>query len=332
MSRIIAIFFRDLKVASRDAMTIYIGVVPILLAILINFFAPGLNDTTVNLAMLSDDSESHIEYMEQFANVELFESEEEIDERISKQDDIVGMVPNGGNYDIIVQGNEAGYVEDYAVMLNSLYELGAEQENTTAEMFSFGNSVPPLKTKLVNMLILMIIMLTGMLIAIGIVDEKVDNTINAVNVSPTSKLQFVFGKSILGASVALIGIILAIIICGYSDINWGMILLVGISSMLITLAVGFLQGLNSKDVMDAAAGVKMIMLPIAGSIAVYELLGPEWQWIAYWSPFYWAYKANDMILSGTATWGAVLFSVAIILGITVFIYFISIPRIRKGLS
>jgi ABC-type multidrug transport system permease subunit len=102
--------------------------------------------------------------------------------------------------------------------------------------------------------------------------------------------------------------------------------------MLITLAVGFLQGLNSKDVMDAAAGVKMIMLPIAGSIAVYELLGPEWQWIAYWSPFYWAYKANDMILSGTATWGAVLFSVAIILGITVFIYFISIPRIRKGLS
>jgi ABC-2 type transport system permease protein len=111
-----------------------------------------------------------------------------------------------------------------------------------------------------------------------------------------------------------------------------MIILVGFTAMILSIVVGFLQGINSSDVIEAAAGVKLLMLPIAGSIAGYELLSDKWQWTMYWSPFYWSYKSNDMILSKTAVWSEILLYSAIVFVISMVIYFLSIPKIRKGLS
>ncbi len=265
-------------------------IAPILIAIAITSFTPGLNDTTVNIAMLESDEAEHIEYMEQFAKVELFETVEDMEYRVSKRDDIAALVPEGDGYEIVIQGNEPEVVEGFTKMLQALYELGATKEETTAELMSFGHTVPPLKTMFVNMMISLTVMLAGMLIAISIVEEKTENTINAVNVSPISQTGFVVGKSLFGGLTALIGIIIGLIINGYADINWMMIILVGLSSMILSLVVGFIQGLTSEDLMEAAANVKMLFLPIAGSIAGYELLADKWQWTMYWSPFYWAYK------------------------------------------
>jgi ABC-2 type transport system permease protein len=111
-----------------------------------------------------------------------------------------------------------------------------------------------------------------------------------------------------------------------------MILLSGFTSMLLSLIIGFLQGINSKDIMEAAGSVKILMFPMALSIAGYELFSDKWQWTMFWSPFYWAYKANDMILSKHAQWSSVLTSVGLVLIITLLVYVISYPRIRKGLS
>ncbi len=332
IKRIFVIFRRDLLSSRRDFLALYIMVAPLLLAVGITLFAPGLNDTTVKLAMLKSDDSAHIEYMEQFAKVELFHSVDELERRVEKRDDIAAIAPTGHSYEIILQGNESKIVKDYAVQLNTLYELGATEEETTAQLISFGRTVPPLKAKLVNMLIAMTIMLAGMLIAIGIVEEKAENTINAINVTPISQTGFVIGKSLLGGAAAMLGIIGAVLITGFYDINWLMIILVGLTSMILSLVVGFLQGLSSEDIMEAAGGVKLIMLPLAGSIAVYELVADKWQWTMYWSPFYWAYKANTMILSKTADWGTVLLCTAMVIGLSLIVYLVSLPKLRKGLS
>ncbi len=326
------IFIRDFKIARRDSMGLVIMIMPIILAIGLNFFIPGLNDTTVNLALLENDSAEHIEYMEQFANVEIFSNEDDLTDRVNKRDDVAAIVPKGDAWEIVLQGNEPGIVESYAKALNALYELGATREETTAAMYSFGHTVSPVKTMMVNMLISMIIMLSGMLIAISIVGEKADNTINAVNVTPASQTAFILGKSMMGGMVALLSIIISLIVTGYYDINWFMIILVGLSSMLLALTVGFVQGLASDDVIEAATNVKMIMIPIAGSIAGYELLSDKWQWTLYWSPFYWAYKANLMVLSKTADWPTVLLCTGMVLVLSLAVYFLLKSRIREGLS
>ena len=332
LNKLFVILRKDFLTARRDAMATYIMVVPLILAVGITLFAPGLNDTTVKLAMLKSDDIEHIAYMEQFAKVELFSNMDELERRVEKRDDIAAIAPNGNSYEIILQGNESEIVEDYAVLLNTYYELGSTKEETTAQLISFGRTVPPLKTMLVNILILMTIMLAGMLIAISIVEEKAENTINAINVTPISQISFVVGKSLFGSTVAMLGIIGAVLITGFYDINWLMIILVGLTSMILSLVVGFLQGLSSEDIMEAAGSVKLLFLPIAGSIAVYELVADKWQWTMYWSPFYWAYKANTMILSKTADWGTVLLCTAMVIGLSLVVYLVSLPKIRKGLS
>ena len=332
IERMLTIFRMDLLYSRRDAMVTYIIVAPLLLAIGITLFAPGLNDTAVKLAMLKSDDTEHIEYMKQFARVELFGSMDDLERRVAKRDDTAAIVPSNNSYEIILEGNETKMVEEYVVLLNALYELDATEEETTAQLVSFGKTVPPLKAKLVNMLILTTIMLAGMLIAISIVEEKATNTINAINVTPVSQTSFVIGKSLLGSSAAMLGIIGAVLITGFYDINWFMILLIGLTSMFLSLVVGFLQGLSSEDVIEAAGSVKLLFLPIAGSIAVYEFVADKWQWTMYWSPFYWSYKANTLILSKTADWGIVLLCAAMVIGLSLIVYFVSLPRIRKGLS
>ena len=332
IKKLFIIFKKDFLSARRDAMATYMMVVPLILAVGITLFAPGLNDTTVNLAMLKSDDIEHIEYMERFSKVELFNNLDEVERRVEKRDDIVALMPKGNGYEIILQGNESEIVEEYAVLLNTLYELGATEEETTAQLISFDRTVPPLKTMLVVMLISMTIMLAGMLIAINIVEEKAENTINAINVTPVSQTAFVVGKSLFGGTVAMVGIIGAVLITGFYDINWFMIVLVGLTSLILSLVVGFLQGISSADVMEAASNVKMIMIPIAGSIAGYELLADNWQWTMYWSPFYWAYKANILILSKTVDWGTVLISTVMVIVLSLIVYMVSLPKLRKGLS
>jgi len=332
LRKIFIVFGRDLKTARRDSMALFIIVMPVLMAFGITLFTPGLNDTTVNIAMLESDDSTHIEFMEQFAKVEIFDDMEGVLERVEKRDDMAAIVKKGDGYEIILQGNEAEIVEGYTKALNALYEIGANKEETTAAMYSFGHTVPPLKTMLVNMLISMTIMLSGMLIAISIVGEKADNTINAINVTPVSQTGFVVGKSMMGGLIAMVSIIISLLITGYYDINWLMIILVGLSSLMLSLVVGFVQGLASDDVIEAAANVKMIMLPIAGSIAGYELLADKWQWTMYWSPFYWAYKANLLVLSKTADWPTILLCTGMVLVLSLVVYFISRPKIREGLS
>jgi len=314
-------------------MTVYIMVIPIILAVGITILAPGLNDTTVSVALLQSDEQSHVDFMKRFAKVEVFPSMDELERRIRKRDDIGGIVPlENHRYEILFQGNENEAFREYVKALNALYEMDATVADTRAEIYSFGYQVSPLKTKLVNMLILLSVMLSGMLISTTIVEEKMDNTISAINVTPISQTAFVLGKSMLGGTVVMVSIILALLITGYYNVNWLMILMVGFTSMLLSLIVGFVQGINAKDVMEAAGGVKLIMLPIAVSIAGYELLADKWQWTMYWSPFYWAYKANDMILSKDAQWPVILFCVSIVLLLSFVVYLVSLPRIRKGLS
>ncbi|MCA9765519.1 MAG: ABC transporter permease [Carnobacterium sp.] len=332
MKKILRIFRKDATIARRDSMLIYIIAIPILLAVGIVFFAPGVTDSASTIALLESDTADHIEYMEDYVQVEIVDSMEELERRINKRDDVVGVVPIDQGYEIIIEGNEDEAYYETVKAMSAFYKIGATRENTTAEILDFGKTVPPLKTTLANALILMVIMLAGMIIALGIVEEKSDKTIKAMNVTPISQNTFIIGKGMLGGVVAMGSIIISLLIMGYNDINWLMLILIGLTSMILTFIVGFLQGLASKDVIEAAGGVKLIMLPIAAAIAAYEILADKWQWTMYWNPFYWAYRANDLILSKTADWGIVLISAALVTILSIAVYLIAIPKIRKGLS
>jgi ABC-type multidrug transport system permease subunit len=332
LNKIWTVFARDLRVNLRDFLSLYILVVPVLLAIGINFLAPSVNDTTVNLALLDGDNPEMVSYLEQFAKVELLPDVDAVSERVERRDNVVAILPEGDNYYILTQGNEPESVVEVVKLLNTYHALGVDISESSAEINTFGRTEPPLKKVLVNLVILFTSVLGGMLISINIVEEKVDQTIRAINVSPLSRVGFIIGKSMSGMFLAVYGAVAVLLITGYVDVNIGQVLLAIVSVTLLSVLVGFIEGISNDDVMNAAAGIKLLFLPLGAAVAAAELLSDQWQRLFYWIPFYWSYKGNDAVLSYSASWPQIISYTAIVLALCAAVYYFLAPRIQKGLA
>jgi hypothetical protein len=327
-----SIFMRDFKVNSRDFLALYILLAPLLLGFGISALAPSVNDTTVRLAVLASDDPAKVEYLEQFANVEIFENIDDLTARVERRDNVVGVVPEGEGSYLLSQGNEPESVTDFAKLLNAYHDLDLDVSESTATFESFGRTESPLKKMLVNMMLLMTSVLAGMLISLNIVEEKMDNTVSAINVSPVSRTSFILGKSMMGIFLAIYGAIALLWVTGYQYVNLGQVLLAIFGVTLLSIVIGFIQGIVNDDVMSAAAGIKMLFLPIGAAVAAVELLSDKWQIFFYWVPFYWTYKGNDSILSNSATWSQIIGYTAIVLALSAVVYRLLASKIQKGLS
>ncbi len=331
--KMLIIFFRDLNVSYRDFMSLFMIVIPVILALAVNAFAPGIEDTTVNLVFIEGENTGSIEYLEDFAKVSTVKDYSALEKRVLKRDHVIGIAGEGEESYILTQGNEPEEIVQYAKLLKTYSEYGRQIEDSTTIIKDFGVKTPPTKILWANMGILLTSLLAGMLISLNIVEEKMDNTISAINVAPISRIAWIFGKSILGLLVALIGCSAMVLIMGLAGtVNLAQLLIFVFIGSLISIMIGFLEGVNSDDVMTAVASTKMVMLPLAASVAGYEFLSAKWQWVLYWSPFYWVYKGNLSILNGDLTWLQLFIYSGIILGIAALVFAYVAPRVRKGLE
>ncbi len=327
IKKIIAVFLRDLKVSLRDFIALYIILFPILFAVAINLFAPSINDTTVSVVLLSPESEQ-VTFFEQLATVAVVDTISDLNYRVLKRDHTIGITKEG----LVAQGDEPAFLVDYAKLLNVFYLNGATIESTKAELTDIGRAIPPIKTMFVNGATMLIAVLGGMLIALNIVEEKADNTISAMHVTPISRLGYIAGKSLIGMVVPIIGSILMFYLTGFGHVDLFKMLLMLITTALISLLVGFVEGLANDDIMNAAGNMKLLFLPLLGAMAGAELLADKWQPLLYWIPFYWSYKGNQAILTGTGSWGDVLLYASIIFVISALVFVVLAPKVRKGLE
>lgn len=333
LRKIKVIFVRDLRVNTRDFIALYILLIPILLAFGINLLTPSINNSSVNLALIEGENPEQVAYLEDFAKVELYESVEAVFERVSRRDNILGILPEGdGNYYLLQQGNESEQVSEYGKILLTFFEEDVQLIDTNANIFDFGRTVPPLKKILVNILIMMLSILGGMLIAINIVEEKVDRTIRAIHLSPISRIGYIIGKSGMGILLPVYGTVAIVYITGFAYINMPQMLYFVLVSTIISMLIGFIEGIQNDDIINAAANIKILFLPMAAVIAAIELLSDKWQILFYWIPFYWAYKGNDAILADTSTWPQILLYSLFVLLISSVVYLRLAPKIKKGLQ
>lgn len=332
LKKIFTIFKRDLQVNTKDFISLYILVAPILFGLAINLFTPGINDTTINLALIKGENTEQAIYFEQFAKVEQFKTKEAVQARVEERDEMIGILPEGERYYLMTQGNEAAGTVDYAKLLLSFHELDLTIEDSNSELIEFGRTMPPLKKTLVNVSILFISILGGMIIALNIVEEKVDNTLSAINLTPTTRMTYVLGKSVMGVLLSVFGSITLLLITGFADVNFFQLVLVVLITSILSILVGFIQGLTNTDIIGAAGSIKLLFLPIIAAVLAIEMLADKWQKFFYWNPFYWAYKGNDAILAQTGTWREILMYSAFVFLLSSIIYILLVPKIKKGLQ
>ncbi len=325
------LFLRDLKVNTRDFFALYMLLIPIIMAIVFNLLAPGINDTLLNLAFIEGENPDMVEYYKDFAKVSVHKDRESLNERVNRRDDVFGIVKEGSEYELVVQGNESENYIEFTQLYLVFYEEGILLEDTNATIFSFNRTVPPLKKMLVNIAIMFTSIMGGMVIAMNIIEERNDMTIRSIHLTPISKRGYLFGKSMIGAFLPMYGSVALILICGFGGINWGQMALIVAVSTVISILVGFVQGIVNQTFMDAAGSVKMLFVPLAGAVAVAELVSEKWQWTVYWIPFYWSYLATDKVLAQTSKWGFTLMACGIVLVMSILAYLAMMPKIKKGL-
>lgn len=333
MKKILAIVRRDVKSGTRDWLILYLSIAPILFALVIKALIPGVESSTLNVVLLEDVDKELSGYVENYAEVEYVDSMEAMEERVLRMDDIYGVTEGESEvYRIIRQGNEVGDTHEVLSML--LDQLAYEEpvEMPVDVRFSdVGWEMSPLKLYGGNMIILFTTVLGGMLILLNLVEEKMSNTISAVNVSPVARVEFVIGKGMLGFLLALLGSLAVVWILNFGAVRYDMLLVSLISIAFISVIIGFSIGVVHNEPIAAIASMKVTFVPVLASVFGAMYLPDKWQFVLYWSPFYWAYDSIRDILLQTADWPQVLRNSLLILVLTSLVFLALRKRISQGL-
>lgn len=335
MKKVASVVARDLKIAIKDPMALWIVIAPIVLAVVIVLISPGVNDSSLHLAIQSNVDKAVTVRLQEYARVTVYDTLEEVEARVLRRDEVVGITATPDGIELVAQGNESENGLMQAKLLKSLYDMDAlniEDNDSRMSYLSYRQKIAPLKLSLSVALLLMTTIVASMIIALGLVDEKADNTIKAANVTPMKQTSYVLSKSIIGVLVLIISSVVSLLVLGMVQINWLQMLLMLISCGGVSIIVAFLIGLASTDFIEAASSIKVLMMPMIASVLVYELTAEKWHWTVMWSPFYWAYKGMEEIINHTSTWGSIALYTAIVLVICAVVFKLSTKNIRKSLA
>ena len=331
MKRIWNVLKRDVKSNVRDAMALMIIVFPIVITFLLKAFIPAANTASLQFAVLKDDTKLTT-FMEQYGEVETFDTLDALNTRVEKTDDITGIVEDDGVFQVIMEGNEPDNLKDTTENILMAYTGASDAVPVDIEVTRLGWQVS--LTALIGgiSMIMMSCILGGMLSGLNIVEERQMKTMRAIKVSPLTTGEFVVAKSIPGVLVPIVQAICILLILGLTDINWWMTIVITVASSLIGLIFGILIGVLNDDPITATASIKTSFLPMTAAILGALLLPKGWLFTVYWLPFYWTYRGFSEIILKTATWGDILLYSGIILGITVLVYGMLARRIKRGLA
>ena len=333
MKKAFSVFQRDLKISLKDSMALWMILMPLVLALIILWIAPGVTESVPSLAVDQNLNASFVQTLQEYAGVETLPDAQAVQERVLRRDSVIGVIEGTDGPVLVRQGNETAVTVSMAKLLVALAGQG-ETGNAAGAGFgfySFRDPTSPLKRALSISLLIMISVITSMLISLGLVDEKSDQTIRAANVTPMPQALYVLSKSIIGVITLVVTSAAVLWILGITAINWGQMLLLIVADGLISIIVAFVIGLASTDFIEAAGSVKLLFLPLAASVLVYELTDPAWHFTVMWSPFYWAYRGITEVVQGTSGWGGTLLYTAAIALLSGAVFLLCLKNIRRSL-
>ena len=330
MKKIWALYKKDMLLGFRDFFFIYFIIAPFLLVFLLKLFIPSASTAGFQFALLDSEQPAIIQEFSSYGEIELFPTIDEMNKRISSIDDIVGIHYNGTQYVIIEEGNEKNELAHIAQLIMGNY-LNKEKTIFGFNTDSINAKLSPVATIGTVSIVILAILLCGMLIGLSMIEEKQSKTLSHIYVTPMSKLSFVIGKSLLCLITAPIVVLGILLFMGMLKVNILIILIITLISCITGIIMGFIIGIISPNQIAGVANMKasfmIITISIVGAILLKKL-----QWLLYWSPFYWTYKAFYGIVTSTITWSDVGTYSLWIIGLSALVFLALSKKIIKGID
>lgn len=332
IKRILSIFKRDMLNSFRDYLILYMFIAPILLAVGFSFFIPSVQSASIQFAVDKSLGEEVIQEFEKYGRVEIYETIEEIENRVNDVDDIAGIVKNNqGEFQVILEGNESHDTEVIPQMI--IRDMMRENRaDVDWKLSDIGVKRSPIALIGAISIIQMAVLIGGVTIGFNIIEEKESDTIKALNVTPMTKLEFIIGRSIVGIVLPVIHVYIVLWILGMLNVDKIMVLVMTIVSSLIGILIGFLIGIISSNQITGIANMKAVFIVVSLSIIGVLLLPEGKQFLLYWSPPYWSFIGFRDILLNNITWNQLGIYAGWILGLTFIIFLVLRKKIIRGLA
>jgi len=326
--KLINIAKRDLRNSLRDNVIVFMLLMPIIMSLLLSMFFPETKSDMVSLVVSKDMDQGFISQAKKYANVDVVDSRRRVEERVEDFDDAVGIAVEKGEYVIITQGNEKqiSRLLPAAVLEKIINPLEDMKVKTTL----IGESILSVK-KVASIFLLMVgIMIGGMVIGFNIVEDKSGKTLEALAVTPLTRLEFIAGRSILGIIINLVQTFVILAIVASEGLNVLHILIIIVSSLPITAIFGFYLGGTSNDQISVIANTKIGNLFFMMVPAVSLLIPPSKHFVLYPFPTFWIYKSFNEILRGISQVESILFYGLYTLLSSMILFLILLSVLRKA--
>ena len=349
MKQLLQMFKFDVKSNFSGFMGSYMIIVPMIMIIVLRFFLPSMESTSATLAVVNEGpnavTQEVIDELEDFAKVKTYATIEDMEQKLRGTGTVEGLYwdPTEEKFISVMERN---------IEMNNKFSTGARvirqhylKENypdrkVKANDFSYGvpeelshrSKTSPVATMGGAMFILFMTFISAFIIGLGVVQDKELGTDKALRITPLTKSEYYIGKSLLPVLVTSFYTIISLLFLGLMHVNILQVYIVVISSFSITLVFGLLIGALAHNDNEAIGVGKLLGMLLMLSILGGTLLPSNWQWIVYWTPFYWVYDVLESVFTQTATWGDFAWKNALIIGICAVYFIVLKKKIVKGLS
>ncbi len=219
LSRVLALLGKDWVYTRRENLLVYMIGLSIVIAVLLRLFLPAAEQAGLTFAVDSSVPAEAVAGLRELGEVEVYDGRDALVERVLRFDDVAGIYFESGQYVVVLEGNEAEYIQelsslslDYVVQGKDLVNIGYR---------SSGVAATPIRGLAGALLVFFCILVGSITLGLNLVNERETKTIAALAVSPLSTVEYIIGKSILVLVVSLsLSLLCTLIFLGPAGVNY----------------------------------------------------------------------------------------------------------------
>ncbi|AHC14067.1 ABC transporter permease [Salinispira pacifica] len=317
MKRILTLMKIDITNALRDSLVVYVIAAPILLAIGLRLFLPGVQGSVLTYAVqvpadaaqlsaeISDSQGPEIiekagnfaDALENYGMVERYETADAVRDRVARNDSVGGFfLDSSGSLEILLEGNEEG---DSEAIMQAVYAAAIRGSlSGEYEVEQTGSGSPIREYASVGM-VMLASLIGGLAVAFAMVDEKEQNVTKAFTVSPLRSLDYFASRGLLAGIIGLAAGTAGHYILMGGTVPASHLMAALLASAPLPLLVALLVGGIAKNQIQAVAALKVVMM-IYFTLPFVSIAVPRsWHWLFFAFPNYWMFRSfEDLYVTG----------------------------------
>jgi ABC-2 type transport system permease protein len=297
--QILTIIRRDLISTTRDAILLYITLIPIVLTLGLRFLLPSVGQASVQVVITEAGREPLEAAFAPYAEVEVVPGRAELDRRVLAYDDAVGVIPAAGGYTLVLEGNES---HDARVLPAMVLNRLAGGSTYTVEQETAGDAPVPYKAWVAAFVALSITYMSSIIMGLHIIEDKESGMMQALGVTPLRQQTYIAARSVFVFLLAQAVVFGSLIALGVSSLPVLVIALTALAGSSGAVLMGFALGALSSNQLSGIANLKFGFLLVLVPAIVSLFISPTWQRALYWLPPYWTFAAFRAILVDSAGW------------------------------